>query len=127
MNKNIGKKLFLIDGVGALLSVFLLGIVLPYFNSYIGMPKQFLYFLSGLAIVLFAFDITCYYMVNKKWKFYLRVLALFNLAYSIFSLCLVIFHFEKLTKLGVLYFLLEIMILLLLAKFEFNKSVIEVD
>jgi hypothetical protein len=42
------KKLFLIDGLGALLSAILLGVVLVQLEYLFGIPKSTLYFLASL-------------------------------------------------------------------------------
>ena len=43
------KKIFLIDGTGAMITTIMLGLVLPAFRSEIGMPIDYLYVLSGIA------------------------------------------------------------------------------
>lgn len=48
---NQARQLFVIDGIGALISCFLLGIVLVYFNEWIGLSKPTLYFLAFFPLL----------------------------------------------------------------------------
>jgi len=44
---NINRKtIFLFDGVGAIVSTFLHGVILPMLSSYIGLPKSIHYILA---------------------------------------------------------------------------------
>jgi len=62
------KSLFLFDGLGALVSAFLLGVVLVKFESTFGMPKEKLYFLAGAACLFVIYDLVCYFKANQNWS-----------------------------------------------------------
>lgn len=64
------KTLFAIDGLGALLSVFLLGVVLVQFESLFGMPKETLYFLAFLPCLFAVYDLVCYLNVKRNELFF---------------------------------------------------------
>ena len=59
------KKLFLLDGLGAILSAILLGVVLVNQQALFGIPKPTLYFLASLPCLFAVYDFYCYLMILK--------------------------------------------------------------
>lgn len=116
------RNLFLLDGFGALLSAFLLGFVLVKLESIIGMPAKELYFLAALPCFFAIYDFWYYFNFGKNWRPFLKGIAMANLLYCILSASLIFYHFEKLTSLGLTYFLLEIGILIILIAIEFKAT-----
>ena len=112
------RIIFLIDGLGALLSVFLLGGLLTSFESIFGMPRTTLIFLASLPVIFVVYDFYCFLRVNQNQGSFLRAIAMANILYSFISMTMVIYHFQKLTFWGLIYFLLEILIVLTLAGIE---------
>lgn len=112
------KKLFLIDGFGALVSAILLGIVLPQFVTFFGMPQSALYILAIFPVVFMLYDFICYFSVNKKWQPFLRIIAIANLGYCLLSIGFLLQHFQKLTIWGWGYFIGELLIVVGLAVVE---------
>lgn len=66
---------------------------------------------------------------NQKTGFLLKVIAVLNFLYCCISLALVLYHYHTLTKLGWIYILIEIIIVLLLAIIEFiiGRKLIKVN
>ncbi len=116
------KKLFLLDGFGALLSAFLLGVLLVKLESTIGMPPNILYKLAIIAGILSIYSFLNYWIDNRNWRPYLKGIAIANLVYCCITLGLVMDCYEKLTALGVFYFILEIVIIISLATIELKTS-----
>ena len=116
------KMLFLIDGLGALLSAFLLGVVLVRFESLFGMPREALYILAALPCFFAVYDLFCYWRVTRGWSPYLKGIAIINLLYCCISIGFVIHHFPSLTYLGLLYFVGELIIVLSLAYIEYKAA-----
>ena len=114
------KKLFLIDGFGAIISAFLLGVVLVKFQEKIGVPVSVLYLLATIPVFFAAYDFYCYQKKNLKTGILLKGIALLNLAYCCLSLGLVFYHFDTTTNLGCVYFIIEITIVLFLIIIEFR-------
>jgi len=114
------KKLFLLDGFGALLSAFLLGVVLVKFESIFGIPQKTLYFLAFLPCVFAIYDFYCYFKINENLDYFLKIIASVNVTYCFISLGLAFYHYQKLTYLGWSYILLEIVIVLIIAYVEWN-------
>jgi len=114
------KKVFLIDSLGALLSAFLLGIVLVEFEIIFGMPRNAFYILSIAACLLMAYSFLGYLFVVKNESFYLKIIARVNLLYCCLILALMAYYYKKITFFGLIYFLAEITIIIILANLEFK-------
>ncbi|MBP6333929.1 MAG: hypothetical protein KA444_00550 [Bacteroidia bacterium] len=112
------KKLFLLDSLGALLSTFLLGVVLVSYQSHFGMPVSVLYFLSGIAAIFFAYSFLCYLIPNENWRPFLKLIAIANLLYAFLSFGLVLYFKSEITPLGWIYFLAEVIVIAQLVRFE---------
>jgi len=104
------KRLFKIDGFGAILSAFLLAIVLVKLEGVFGIPKSALYFLAFLPCLFAVYDFYCYFKINKNLGSFLKAIAITNLIYCFLSICLAIYHSEEITILGWAYILIEIAI-----------------
>ena len=116
------RTLFLIDGFGALLSAFLLGVILVNFESVFGMPRKVLYFLAFLPGVFAIYDLLCYFWLTKKGSLFLKIIAIVNLVYCCISIGFVIYYFQQLTELGLMYFLLEFAVIIVLVFIEFKTA-----
>jgi hypothetical protein len=112
------KRLFLIDGLGAFLTAFMLGVVLANFESSFGMPLKTLYFLSFLAGLFCLYSFFCYFFVSVKWRPFLKAIAVANTLYCCLTLGLVFYYYQNLTLLGVVYFLGEIGVVMSLVVVE---------
>ena len=114
----LGKRLFLVDGVGALLSAAMLGGVLAHFPEAVGMPRGTLLSLAGLATVFAVYSFGSYCWAGARWRPLLRLIAFVNLAYCGLTLALVCMEYNTLHWLGMVYFLLEIALILVLVGVE---------
>jgi uncharacterized membrane protein YfcA len=114
------KQLFLIDSLGAVLSAFLLGIVLTSFETIFGMPHKVLYGLAALACLFAIYSFWNHARFKKNWRPYLRGIAIVNLLYCGLTAALVIYFHQELTKWGLTYFLLEMLVILVLVIVEFK-------
>ncbi|SNT28287.1 hypothetical protein SAMN05421640_3163 [Ekhidna lutea] len=115
------RKLFLIDSIGAILSAILLGYVLVEFQSLIGMPEDILKVLAGIASLFFLYSISCFLVNPMNAETRLRTIAIANLLYCLATLILIIIYFDQLTLLGLSYFLLEIIIIVAIARLELRS------
>ena len=105
------KKLFLIDGLGAFLTAFFLLEILARFQEYFGMPITIIYFLSAAACIYMMYSICCYLFVFSDWHPYLKAITIANIIYCCVTITLVIYFFQNLTMLGLIYFLIEIIVM----------------
>ena len=113
------KKLFLIDGFGAILSAFLLGVVLVKFEEIFGIPTSVLYFLATIPIFFVIYDVFCY-QKHLKIGLLLKGIAVLNMLYCCVSIGLISYHFSSITILGWTYIIVEIILVSFLAMIEFR-------
>ena len=114
------KTLFLIDGFGALFSAFFLGIVLVKFQIFIGIPISALYFLTIFPVIFLVYNLYCFQKKKLNVVFCLKAIAILNSFYCLLSFLVVSYHYNTITKLGLLYFGLEIFVIILLIFIEFS-------
>lgn len=121
--KNLNSKprgLFIIDGFGALVSAFFIGFVLVKFQPFIGLSKSTLYFLAVFPTILIVYNVYCYFKNPIKVLVFLKIIAFLNLFYCFLSIAIILYNYNSITKLGLFYFGLEILMLILLIRLEFS-------
>mgnify|MGYP000002871267 CR=1 FL=1 len=116
------KNIFILDALGALVSILLLGGVLVYFENYFGIPKNTLYILASCPIIFVVYDLICFYFIHNQLDKHLKLVATLNLLYILLSISLAYFHTDSITWLGYIYIIGEIIILLALVLFEWKMS-----
>jgi len=117
------KILFLIDGLGAMLTGVLLFVVLRNFSEYFGMPLPILTFLSAIAAIFFVYSFTCFFFLTNNWILYIRAISVGNLLYSCITISQLLANFELLTLLGWIYFIGEIIVIGLLVYIELSVAI----
>lgn len=107
------KKLFLVDGLGALLSAIMLGVALVKLEHIFGIPRQALYILAAIPCLFLVYDIYGYKIQSSsKARKLLEGIAYMNIAYCILSIGLAFYHIGTITTLGWTYIVIEILIIL---------------
>ncbi len=114
------KLLFLVDGIGALLTLVFLSILLPAIRQLIGIPLKALHFLAIIAIVLLLYSTVCFFLNPLKYEFFVKIIAFANLIYCFITVGAVIFYYDQMTLWGFFYFGLEAFIILILVALEFR-------
>ncbi|MFV1884766.1 MAG: hypothetical protein ACMZ7B_09780 [Balneola sp.] len=115
------ENLFLLDAVGASVSAFFLGVILPGFQPFFGMPNEVLYILASLACLFAIYSFACFFQEPENAPFFLRIIALINLLYCGLTLVLVFYFSNVLTSFGIAYFVGEILLILALVGFELKS------
>jgi hypothetical protein len=113
--------LFLIDSIGAFSSI-VAALIVAQFEPLFGIPASLLYKLTLLGSCFFLYSFICYVVKIKKWRFFMKILAALNLLYCCLTVGIIIYFFKQLTILGVLFFVFEIIIILVLAVFEWKMA-----
>lgn len=114
------KKLFFIDGIGAVVSALALGILMPTFNHYFQVPINTLYTLAAVPVVFAAYDFLCFTRSTSGKA--LKIIAFGNMGYCVLSVFLLSKHIHVLTNLAFAYFLAEIVIVGMLAVIELKVA-----
>ena len=112
------KKMLLIDALGAsLTALFLAGILIP-FQKIFGMPLIILIMLAGFAGIFAGNSFLSLLFPLNYQIIFLKVMVFWNSFYCCITAFLILVYFEKLTSLGLIYFISEIMIILGLVVLE---------
>jgi hypothetical protein len=116
------KTLFLIDGLGAILTTFFLFVIMRQFNEYFGMPKTVLTYLGGIALCFCVYSTSCFLFLKGQWTLFIRFIGISNLLYCALTIGLLIKYYSLLTQIGLIYFLIEIVIIFVLSYVELNVA-----
>jgi hypothetical protein len=122
MQKPKGHNIFLLDALGALSSIAFL-FLLYAFDEFFGMPKSVIKIFICIAAVFFVYSSITYMVKPANWRFYLRIIAVLNICYCLFTAYHMLQNSSKLTLYGYLYFVGEVLIILLLAIYELYHAV----
>lgn len=117
-NKFTLPNIFLIDALGASLTTFMLGVVLYNFEEKFGMPRPVLLSMACIALLFAIYSFSCRFLLKKDSKPFLRAIIIANLLYTFFTLGLLYWQLDKLTLLGTIYFLAEIIVMFVLIRIE---------
>lgn len=122
--KSNPKHLFLIDALGALLTSFMLLVVLYQLQRFVGIPKQILRDWGQIGLLFSAYSSCCYLFAGSYWRIFLRILSLANLSYCLFTTttAYILYQIGDLTPWGIAYFCIEITIILPLVFVEYKTS-----
>jgi hypothetical protein len=123
--KNISfapKMLFVIDGVGAMLSAVLISVVLVRFESIFGIPASTLYVLAAIPVGFAIYDMLCYQLDLPNQVKYLKGIGILNLLYCSLSIGLSLYHKNTITYFGWAYIIGEVLIVGALAWVELSSA-----
>ena len=112
------RKMFWLDGLGALVSATSIGLIIANQEEIFGLPKEAAYFLAFIPCLFLLFSWFHYYNFPKVWRPALKMIAVANLCYCILSIGVVFYHFQVLTNLGLAYFILEFIVVLFVVVLE---------
>jgi len=115
-------KLFLIDSLGAFLTAFFLFVIMRPFNEYFGMPKTNLNNLSLTAICFWAYSTTCLVFHKRLSPTFITIIGCANLLYCGWIVLLLIKYYNQLSIIGILYFLIELAIIVCLSLIELKVA-----
>ncbi len=119
MHRINSQNIFLIDGVGAGLSALML-LLLFYFESTFGMPKTALKVLIPIAFIFTIYSLSCYLLRPIQWRIFLKIIAVANLLYCCLTIVIVVQHADMLTIFGKIYFLMELIVIVMLVGVEWR-------
>jgi hypothetical protein len=115
------QKIFLIDAIGALLSIGGL-CFLYFFHTLFGMPQTVICSFTCVAIILCCSSFVCYLVNPIKWRIFLGIIATVNIGYCVYTVYRLIDLGNSITLLGYLYFIIELTVIFVLAIYELRLS-----
>lgn len=114
------RRLFLIDGLGACLTMLLLFVLGAGKVIRFGVPHGVMICLASIAGVYAYFSLSRYFYFNGKWQKELKGIILFNLGYCVVTAGLLVYYTNAVTSLGWIYFIAEIIVMLGLVVLEWK-------
>ena len=114
--------IFLIDGLGAILTALLLLLALPNLPEVFTTPARILQFLGSIAVILAAYSVSNYFIKLAQVRLLIRIIAVGNLLYCLLSVFIVSKLFTTISAWDKVYFAGEVLIVLALAVFEWKLS-----
>lgn len=112
------RNLFLLDSMGALLSAIMLGLVLTRYENFFGMPSDVLHILAIIPCVFALYSFLCFLIETKNKRLFLSIIAAANLLYCCLTMSYIFNFYSKITIGGLIYFVGEIIIVVVLALYE---------
>jgi hypothetical protein len=117
MNPN---RLFLLDGIGGLLTGITIGYILPLLPQHFDLPVNVFKMLSTFGFLYGLYSLTCALTLKSHFSKWLRVIILANLIYCLISIFIMVYYFDRLSPLGLIYFTTEKFIILFLVHLEYK-------
>lgn len=111
---------FLMDGLGALLSAILLVFLIAPLESVFGLHKSIALNLSIPVFGFTVFSLSCYFLKLKNWKPFLLLIAIANGIYCCVTMGIMMWHFHSFKALGIIYFFLEIVVIITIIAIELS-------
>ena len=116
------QRMFLMDAIGALLTSSILGLVLAQVNEYFLLSKSTFYILAAYVIVLFLYSTSVYLIKPSNWVPLLRIIAIANAAYCLFTFAIVFFVSQTVSTLAIVYFIGEAGLILTISFIEWTYA-----
>lgn len=115
-------QIILVDGIGACLSAMFLFLLLVPLQPYFGLPVDQLYVLGIIAACLMVFSLSCYFLKPLNRSLFLRAVIIANSVYACITSATLFINSDQLTTWGFLYFIGEIIVLVILVNIEIKVA-----
>jgi phosphatidylserine synthase len=116
------RFVFLIDGLGALLTALCTFLLMQYFRDKVGLPYEVLRILTLTAVAFAAYSLTCHIVFKGPQKTFLHIIMVANVVYAIITLVLLLIYKDRVQPLGLIYFIGEVLIITGLVFWEFRVA-----
>ena len=107
-----------LDAAGALVSLLLLGVILPNVQEHLGVRTEVLYGLALWAGGCLLYDLLCLRLAPLTQPRWLGGTILANGLYCVISAVLIVAHIDALTALGMAFFLTDILVVMSIVAVE---------
>ncbi len=112
------RQVFLLDGLGGVLTATLLGLILPLFHEHLGLGPRTLRWLGLAGLGYAAFSLSTFWRSPRRVAPYLRVIVVANLVYCAVIIAVLSARRADVTVLGFGYFAVEVVVILALVGLE---------
>lgn len=104
------KNIFLLDGIGALVSAAGAGVILPIFQDWIGLSARTLNILAMVAAVFAIYSLSCFFLIKNIKPVMLAAIMLANSIYGL-ATCAIAFFLADILIWGKIYLMGEALVL----------------
>lgn len=104
-------NIFLLDAVGAFLSIVLLLFLIIPNEIFFGLSEPVAINLAIPISVLLLFSTSCFFLKPQNWKLFMKFVVLGNIAYCLFTSVIILLNFKELTIFGASYLFIEILVI----------------
>jgi len=115
------RKLFLLDGSGALLTALMLMLVLPKLDLLTGIDPDMITVMVLIAFLLATMSLTFFFTYNQQSYKVLQVIGILNLLYSGIIVVVLLVYGSSMKPLSMTYFILEGLVVALLGLVDIRK------
>ena len=105
------RRIFLFDGLGAVITILFLRIILVQLNDLVGIPISTLTILASLPMAFILIDVVGYVFFERIGPLVLKLIMTLNISYCFLSLYFGWLDFASITWLGWTYLMIEILII----------------
>ncbi|MGB4772050.1 MAG: hypothetical protein WBP58_11345 [Chitinophagaceae bacterium] len=109
---------FLVDGLGALLTAGSIYLLARFFINWVGLPYEVLHILAMVALGMAAYSLSCHFFLKGNKRNWLNVIILANLLYVLATAVLILIYYDRIKLPGLIYFLSEFAVVLVLVRWE---------
>lgn len=109
---------FLVDGIGALLTAGSMYVLASFFMEWVGLPYEVLRILTLVALGMAAYSLCCHFLLKGSRGQWLTVIIIANLVYMLATAILLVVYHDRVKWPGLIYFLSEIIVLFFLVRWE---------
>lgn len=95
---------------------------MPRFKTLIGIPEDVLHCFALVAVFLAIYSWFCFFKLKGYYKPFLRVIATSNTIYIASTIVMLVLLHEQLSVLGMVYFTLELLIIVILIYLELQAA-----
>ncbi|MFY7653256.1 MAG: hypothetical protein ACOVQE_11150 [Chitinophagaceae bacterium] len=111
-----------IDAFGAAFTALITGFVFPFFLPNNGIPQNILFGLSAIAGLFCLLSIIVLLIQYSRLRWYILILSYLNYCYCGISFLTLLYFYDSADLLISIYFLLEILVISVLARIEYIKG-----
>ena len=116
------RRWLLLDAAGALLSVLILGLLIPVVRTFFRFPLDMLYVLAVIPAGYIVVDLIGYFVIGGDGRRVLRFVAICNFLYCLVAIGMAINHASTLTVWGWVYVSVEVLVIATLAAVEMRVA-----
>ena len=113
-------NIFLVDGLGALLTAGSIYLLATFFIDWVGLPYEVLRILTLAALGMSAYSLSCHFFLKGNRRNWLMGIIVANLLYILATAVLLLIYHDQLKLPGLIYFLSEFVVVFILVRWERN-------